>query len=106
MNQLLSAMNDPPNFVSGLDSMLRLSNISQEHLTREFRRHLGITPTEYINFKRISYASELLLQRKYEILDICYMSGFNNLTYFYKIFRKQYNCTPKEFIKMHDGYLQ
>jgi AraC family cel operon transcriptional repressor len=85
----------------GLDAMIKLANFSQEHLTREFHKHLQMTPTEYINIKRINYASDLLLQQKYKIVDVCYMSGFNNLTYFYKIFHKQYNCTPKEFIKKH-----
>jgi AraC family cel operon transcriptional repressor len=101
LTNLLTAMDEPQNFIMGLDAMIKLANFSQEHLTREFHKHLQMTPTEYINIKRINYASDLLLQQKYKIVDVCYMSGFNNLTYFYKIFHKQYNCTPKEFIKKH-----
>jgi len=103
LSDLLLVMNEPDNFVSGLDTMLKLANISQEHLTREFRKRIQITPTEYINEKRINYAADLLLCQKYKIIDICYMSGFNNLTYFYKLFHKHYNCTPKEFIQRHSG---
>lgn len=100
-SNLLTAMNEPQNFIAGLDAMLHLANISQEHLTREFRKRLHMTPTQYINSKRINYAADLLLQHKYEILDVCFMSGFHNLTYFYKIFQKHYNCTPKDFQKKY-----
>lgn len=95
---LLSEMSEPENFISGLPAMLQLAHFSQEHLTREFRKHLHMTPTEFINAKRINYAASLLLEHKYDILDVCYMSGFHNLTYFYKIFKKHYHCTPKEFL--------
>ncbi len=101
LTDLLSVMNEPQNFIEGLPIMLQSANLSQEHLTREFRKRLHMTPTEYINYKRINYAADLLLQHKYEILDVCYMSGFHNLTHFYKTFRKQYNCTPKEFQKKY-----
>lgn len=101
LTNLLAAMNEPQNFITGLDALISLADFSQEHLTREFRKRLHMTPTEFINFKRINYAASLLLQHKYDILKVCYMSGFNNLTYFYKIFRKHYNCTPKDFVKRH-----
>lgn len=98
LSGLIEAMSRPENFIEGLERMISLSNISQAHLTREFRKHLNITPTEFINMKRINYASELLLQHKHEILDISLTCGYNNLSYFYEVFKKQYNCTPKQFI--------
>lgn len=101
LSKLIEEMSLPSNFEQGLERMISLANISQEHLTREFRKHLKITPTEFINTKRINYAAELLLQRKYEILDISIICGYNNLSYFYEVFKKQYNCTPKQFISRH-----
>jgi AraC-like DNA-binding protein len=99
LSALLEEMNKQENYIAGLSRMLDLSDVSREHLTREFRRFLGISPTEFINIKRMNYASDLLLKRKYGILDICYMSGYNNVSYFYKVFEKIYHCTPKEFVK-------
>ena len=99
LSSLLEQMNRKENYIEGLAKMLELSKVSQEHLTREFRRFLGISPTEFINLKRINYAAELLLERKYGTLDICYMCGYNNMSHFYDVFNKTYHCTPKEFVK-------
>ncbi|WP_070042973.1 helix-turn-helix transcriptional regulator [Robinsoniella peoriensis] len=97
--KLLNDMAVPENFVSGLEQMILLSGVSQEHLNRTFRNYLDMTPTEYLNTKRINYAASLLLKQHYEIIEICYMAGFNNLSYFYKAFHKEFHCTPKQFTK-------
>lgn len=101
LRALLNKMNDIENFTNGLPRLLELSEISQEHLTREFRKYLNITPTEYINQKRISYAAELLLSGSHKIIDICFMCGFNSLSHFYHIFKRTYGCSPNQFIKEH-----
>lgn len=99
--KLIEEMNQTQNFTSGLKKMISLANVSQEHLNREFRKYLKITPTEYINIKRIEYAGKLLLTREYEITDICFMCGYNNLSYFYQMFKRQYHCTPIQFIQKY-----
>jgi len=101
LRKLLDKMSDRDNFTEGLPRLLELSGASQEHLTREFRKHLNMTPTEFINQKRISYAAELMLRSTHEIIDICYMCGFNSLSHFYHIFKRTYGCSPKQFIKEH-----
>lgn len=101
LSTLLTEMSEPEHFIAGLDTMIQLAGVSQEHLAREFRKHLGMTPTEFINSKRLNHTSSLLLKREHEILDVCYMCGFNSLTYFYRVFRQQFNCTPREFLKKH-----
>ncbi len=100
---LLDKMNDKENFTEGLPKLLELAGASQEHLTREFRKYLNMTPTEFINQKRIGYAAELLLNSSSEIIDICFICGFNNLSHFYHIFKRTYGCSPKQFIKEHPG---
>lgn len=99
LTELLEDMNKQENFVEGLPAMLRIANKCQEHLTREFKKYLGITPTEFINMKRINCAAEMLLKRECEIIDTCHLCGFNNLAYFYRVFKQQLHCSPKQFIK-------
>ena len=101
ISELLEEMNDKENFIAGLPKMISLSRISQEHLTREFRKYINMTPTEFINIKRMNYAAELLLEQHMEIIDICFECGFNNLSHFYHIFKKTYSCSPKQFIRNH-----
>lgn len=87
------------NYIEGLPRMLTLCHYSQEYINRMFKKYFKMTPTEYINAKRMVYAAELLMEQKYEIIDICNMAGFNNLSYFYSVFKKQYGYTPYQFLK-------
>lgn len=95
---VITQMNAPEYFIAGLPKLIEISHTSQEHLTREFRKHLEITPTEFINMKRLNYAAALLSENKYNITDICFMCGFSNLSHFYHTFKKQYGCTPRQFM--------
>lgn len=104
-SRLIDTMNQPEYFTEGLPCLLRLANMSQEHLTREFRKYLDITPTEFINTKRMNLAIKLLLEADHEIIDICHECGFNNLSYFYRIFHKQYGCAPKEFLERYHSHI-
>lgn len=97
LTKIIDKMSEKENFVEGLPKMLKISHITQEHLTREFRKHLNLTPTEFINLKRLDYAAQLLSENKYNVAEICFMCGFNNLSHFYHSFKKQYGCTPKQF---------
>lgn len=92
-------MSKKENYIAGLPRMMELCGYSQEHVNRMFKKYFKMTPTEYINARRMTYAAELLVSRRYEIIDICDMSGFNNLSHFYAVFKKQYQCTPFQFLK-------
>ena len=84
------------NYTTGLSRLLALANMSQEHLTRSFRRYIGMTPTEYINGKRLSLAAQLLC-RGHAVIEICGACGFNSLSRFYRLFTERYGCAPKAF---------
>lgn len=95
---LIRQMEEPDNFIAGLPRLITLANLSQEHLNRSFQRFLHMSPTEFINLRRMEYAASLLLEERLQIIDICQECGFSNLSYFYHIFRKQYGCSPRQFI--------
>lgn len=97
LSSLIRQMEQPDNFVAGLPRMIELSHMSQEHLGRSFQRFLHMSPTEFINLRRMEYAATLLLDGKLQIIDICHECGFTNVSYFYRIFHRQYGCSPKHF---------
>lgn len=97
LSELLQDMETPEHFIAGLPRLLELSDMSQEHLTRSFRRYLGVTPTEYINAKRLSLAAELLLTGQTQVIDIGGQCGFNSQSHFYRLFTERYGCPPKTF---------
>ncbi len=102
LDALLIEMTKQDNFCMGLPRMLELSNVSQSHLNREMKKYLGLTPTEFINFKRIAYASELLLENKYTITEISGKCGFETASNFYENFKRVYDCSPKEFMRRQE----
>ncbi len=99
LENLVTEMNRCENFVIGLPKMLELAGVSQNHLNREMKKYLALTPTEFINSKRVTYASELLTENKYSVMEICGMCGFETPSNFYDNFRKIFDCTPNEFKK-------
>lgn len=98
LNNIFIRMSEKDNFLAGLPYMLEIANVSQEHLNREFKRFLGLTPTEFINMKRIEYSSELLSSGKYTIAAVSEMCGFGSLSHFYANFEKFNKCSPKKII--------
>lgn len=99
LSGLVSQMEKPENFVAGLPRLIELANLSQEYLTRSFQRYLKMTPTQFVNLRRMELAATLLVDKRMEIIDVCQECGFHNLGYFYRVFQKQYGCSPGQFIK-------
>lgn len=73
------------------------SNVSPRHLARIFRENTGQTINHYITQLRLSHAQQLLVTSDRTVTDIMYDSGFTCPTHFYKVFREQTGCTPREY---------
>ncbi|MBE5911112.1 AraC family transcriptional regulator [Pseudobutyrivibrio sp.] len=80
-----------------------LSDICQEldtdlyTISRIIKRRTGRTYTDLLQEKRINYAAYLLTHTELPITDISADVGYNNFSYFYKIFKKEFGITPKEY---------
>lgn len=72
-------------------------HISEGHLCRFFKSMTRMSPVEYINFYRISMSMELLRQTDMEISDIAMRTGFNNISYFNRLFRRYMHMTPTQY---------
>lgn len=96
LEQTMELTNRKKIFIDGIDEMVELSGKSYKHLSRCMKKHLNITPSEYINDLRLNYAANLCRNTLQPITDICYNCGFNNVSYFYSLFKKKYACTPLE----------
>lgn len=77
--------------------LARMAHCSPEHLSRSFRRHLDTTPSEYLNELRLNRAAMLLKNSNLEIREICDESGFRNLNYFHRLFKKRYGRSPRQY---------
>lgn len=78
-------------------------NVSPSHLSKKFKKEIGMTVTEFINTKRMKQAKVLLEKGESSITDIAILSGFDDPGYFTFVFRKLEGMTPREYIKRcHD----
>jgi len=69
--------------------------ISAEHLSRQFKRDYGMSPSAYLHQLRVSEATFRLAIGE-EIIDISGEVGYNDLSRFYKQFKKQTKTSPAE----------
>lgn len=64
-----------------------------------FNRHLGISPTHYLNNYRLEKAAQLLVSTKFSVTAIALATGFSSPSYFVKLFRQTYGMNPTEYRK-------
>jgi len=75
-----------------------LANLTKPAFCNFFKKATSLTFVEFVNRYRIDKACILLSQEK-SIAESCYATGFNNITYFNKTFKKYTKTTPGQFIR-------
>ena len=73
--------------------------LSPKYFCRFFKEMTNRKPFDYLNYYRIERACDLLQTTNLPIADIGQQCGFNDLSYFIKIFKKYKGTTPKQYIK-------
>lgn len=100
-SEACSAAQSSDVFRRGAKGFIAAAGRSQEHVCRTTKSVLGITPTEFINQIRIEHAAHLLRSDEASIDDIIESCGFENTGYFYRLFRRHYDTTPRAFRHRH-----
>lgn len=78
-----------------------LVHLTETAFSRYFRQRTRKTFTGFLNEIRLGHASKLLLDEEKSVAEICYESGFNNLSNFNRQFRAFYRSSPLEFRKQY-----
>ena len=79
------------------NSLVEFLRISKASLYERLKKLTDRTPSEYIRYIRLEYASKLLCTTTLTVSEIIFKSGFSSKSYFYREFLKQYELSPKEF---------
>lgn len=82
-----------------LSALAAAAGLSAKYLCRIFSQLTGKSPVEYLNEYRIERACAMLSDTELSILDIGYSCGFNDQSYFIKIFKKQKGVPPGVYRK-------
>lgn len=76
------------------------AGFSSSHFMKYFKNTMGTSFIEYLNEYRLTMASRLLLSSDASILDIANEVGFDNLSYFNRLFKKRFLTTPSNYRKL------
>ena len=66
-------------------------------LSREIKRRSGKSYTELVQEKRLSQAAWLLRNTDENVSDVAYLAGYENMSYFHRIFHARFGMSPKEY---------
>jgi AraC-like DNA-binding protein len=77
--------------------LAKLYFINPQYLCRLFRKETGLTFTDFINSYRLEKAKTLLKTTDEDVLGIAYQVGYNNVTYFNRLFKKSLGLSPSQF---------
>ncbi|MFN6018219.1 MAG: AraC family transcriptional regulator [Verrucomicrobiota bacterium] len=79
----------------GVRRFFQLAGRSPEHVARTLQKHSGISPTSWVNARRLEHATRLLESSSLPITEIAAICGFENLSYFHRLFRAHQGITPR-----------
>ena len=75
----------------------REMGFSRTNLYRKIKALTGVTPIDLLRVCRLNRAAELLLTRKYSILEISEMTGFGTQSHFSNLFKRHFGVSPREY---------
>jgi AraC-like DNA-binding protein len=80
-----------------IEKLSKMVNLSGFHFCRIFKELTGKTLSEYVNGLRISKAEKLLLDPDLSVSEIAAQSGYNDINYFSRMFKKHRKMSPTRF---------
>ena len=98
LKKALEYMESSYNKQLSLDDIAGAVNMSSKYFCRFFQEMTHRTPIDYLNNYRIERACYLLLTTDQSITEVAYNSGFNDLSYFIKTFKRYKGTTPKKYL--------
>ena len=90
-------------FQLGAAGFVDVAGRGHEHVCRETRRHLGLTPSELVNRIRMEHAAMHLGGSGLSVEEIALDCGIENLSHFYKLFKAHYGTTPRIYRRRHQS---
>ena len=84
-----------------IDDVAKSLYINKYDLIRKFKKHTQVSPYRYLINYRLEKAKVMLKMTDLSITEICYEVGFDNPSYFIKMFKSLENMTPLNYRKQY-----
>lgn len=82
-----------------LQSAAQQFNLHPNYLSAMLKKYTGSTFNELVQHEKLTAAEKLLLNSDMSVTDIASFVGYQNVSYFYRIFKRKNNCMPNEYRK-------
>lgn len=89
-----------------LDDLAKQFFVSKCYLSRIFKEVTGFTVNEFINVQKVKAAQRLLTDTDDSITDIAHSLGYENVTYFEKVFKRYAEDSPLKYRKKQRSYMK
>lgn len=88
----------------GLSEIVENCSISQGYLSRIFMKQMNVSVIEYIHMKKLILAKSYFTYTDFSILDVALRLGYNESSYFCKVFKKYEHQTVLQYKKTLEQY--
>ncbi len=82
-----------------LEQLASLASLSLSSFKREFKKHFKETPAQYIRNRRLQKAKDLLVHSSLSVSEISFQVGYEDSSYFSRLFSSSFMLSPSEFRK-------
>lgn len=80
-----------------LDELAKVAGMNPKYFCRAFAQMTGRTPIDYLNYYRVEQAGEQLLLTQRPVTEIALSCGFNDMSYFSRMFARHKGASPKRY---------
>ncbi|MDQ6418374.1 AraC family transcriptional regulator [Paenibacillus sp. LHD-117] len=80
-----------------VEEVCKIANMSYYYFVKYFKKTIGLSFTEYVNYRKVKWAERILLTKDLSISEVGEKIGMPNMAHFYKMFKKYNDCSPKQF---------
>jgi two-component system response regulator YesN len=88
----------------GLQEAASIIKVSEAHLSRVFKDETKMNYVRYLNIYRINATIELMRDEYLSIREIALSCGFNTMSYFAKVFKREIGISPSKYRKLYILY--
>ncbi len=81
-----------------MDKISSCFSYNKKYISTLFKKHYKIGVTDYMNMLRVNYACVLIAQGNKNVTQIAFQCGFNDSSYFARVFKKKMGISPSQYI--------
>lgn len=100
MDEVVSLMVKNPQCTYQAAELAKKYHLSEGYFRTQFKKHTGMTVTNYQNFLRVNRAKEYLMFGMHNVSETAQMLGFSSAYYFSRVFKRIDGHMPSEYMNM------